>query len=61
MGLIIRAALGFAIAFAIRSPAEFATYFETPQLQHVKAEIAAEQPEKKLWALISDETPANRR
>ncbi|HEY2071910.1 MAG TPA: hypothetical protein VGG48_20295 [Rhizomicrobium sp.] len=54
MGLVIRAAIAFGIAFAIRSPQEFAAWARNPVLGQVKTEIAAEHPIKKLWVQFTD-------
>jgi len=48
MRILLRAALGFTIAFAVYSPHGFATYFGTPAMVQVKAELAAAHPADKL-------------
>ena len=41
MGTLIRAAFGFAIAYAVYAPHGFAAHFDTPRMSAVKAELAA--------------------
>ena len=48
MSILLRAALGFTIAFAVYSPHGFAAYFGTPAMAQVKAELAAARPADKL-------------
>ncbi|MBU6299482.1 MAG: hypothetical protein KGJ79_07435 [Alphaproteobacteria bacterium] len=53
MGLLLRAAFAFAIAFAVLSPDSFAAYFGTPRLAAVKAELAVARPAHKLRTMIA--------
>jgi len=52
MGTVLRAVMGFAIAFALYAPREFRGYFETPRLAQVKAELAATHPAADLQLMI---------
>ena len=54
MGAVFRAALGFAIAFALYAPNTFLSYVPVKALTRVDAEIAAAHPEAKLAAQIQD-------
>ena len=54
MGLLLRAAFAFGVAFAIHSPSTFAAWANNPALMNVKAQIAAQQPIKKLCNQFTD-------
>ncbi len=53
MGLLLRAAFAFMIAFAVLSPDSFAAYFGTPRLAALKAELAAAHPAGKLRVMLA--------
>ena len=53
MGLLLRAAFAFTIAFAVLSPDSFAAYFGTPRLAAVKMELASARPAGKLRAMLA--------
>jgi hypothetical protein len=54
MGLVLRAVLSFTIAFAIAEPVRFWGYLDTPRLHRIQADIAAQQPQKKLWSPFTE-------
>jgi hypothetical protein len=55
MGILLRAAIAFVVAYAVYAPHDFAAHFETPRMAAVKADLAAAQPGAKLQLMIVDE------
>jgi hypothetical protein len=54
MGLVLRAVLSFTIAFAVTEPVRFWGFLDTHALHQMQADIAAQQPEKKLWSPFTE-------
>ncbi len=52
MSWLFRTALSFAIAFAIVAPSRFAAALDTPRLNRVRTDIAAQHPVEKLWSQL---------
>ena len=52
MGTLLRAVFAFAVAYAVYAPHSCATYFETPRMAAVKAELAAAHPDAKLQLMV---------
>ncbi len=55
MGKLLRAAIGFAIAFALYAPATFGSYLDALPLKDVRADLAAAHPQDKLAAMLEPE------
>ncbi len=55
MGWLLRATVGFAIAFALYAPATFVSYLDALPLRAVRADLAAAHPQGKLAAMLEPE------
>ena len=52
MAKLLKAAFAFFVAYAVYAPGEMAAHFDTPRLNAVRAELAAERPAAKLSQAI---------
>lgn len=53
MGTVLKAVIGFGIAFYVWSPASFAAHFETPAVASLRTQIEAAHPHDRLVAEFS--------
>lgn len=54
MGMLLRAAFAFFVAYSVYAPDKVAAHFDTPRFHAVKAELRAERPVAKLGAAIEN-------
>ncbi len=55
MGWLLRATVGFAIAFALYAPATFVSYLDALPLTEVRADLAKAHPQDRLAAMLEPE------